>query len=145
MVSEPTSQALWSRGAGCLSGVGTNLPGTVGQGYNLLKWCQNLPPRHCGAGCRLFKWCRNLPQGHCGAGVQAVLAVLEPISQALWGRGARCISGFGTYLPGNVGQGCKLFKWCQSLPPEHCGEGGRLFKRCQNLPPGHCWAGLQAI
>ena len=42
------------RGAGCLSGVGTYLPGTVLQE------------------CRLFKPCLNLPTGHCTAGVQAV-------------------------------------------------------------------------
>ena len=42
------------RGAGCLSGVSTYLPCTVGQGF------------------RLFKRCWNLPAGHCVAGVQAV-------------------------------------------------------------------------
>ena len=38
-----------------------------------------------------------------------------------------CLNGVGTYLPGTVLQGC------------------RLFKRCQNLPAGHCVAGVQAI
>ena len=57
MVSEPTCRALCCAGAGCLSGVGSYLPGTVLQGY------------------RLFKGCRNLPAGPCVAGVQA--AVLE--------------------------------------------------------------------
>ena len=51
---EPFSDALWGRCAGCLSGAGTHLPGTVQQ------WC------------RLFKRCRKQPPGHCGAGVQAV-------------------------------------------------------------------------
>ena len=123
MVSEPTSQALCSRGAGCLSGVGTNLPGTVGQGYNLFKWCWNLPPRHCGAGCRLFKWCLNLPQGHCGVVMQAVLGVSELTSWTLWGRGAGCFSSVGTYLPGTVGQGCKMYKWFWYLSPRHYGTG----------------------
>ena len=41
-------------GAGWLSGVGTNLPGTV------LQWC------------RLFKQCQNLPAGYCVTGVQSV-------------------------------------------------------------------------
>ena len=49
-------------GVGCLSGVGTNLPGTVLQG------------------CRLVKRCWNLPPGHFWAGVQAVLVVLETTS-----------------------------------------------------------------
>ena len=52
--SEPTCRALCCRVAGCLSGVGTFLIGTVLQGY------------------RLFKQCRNLPVGHCVAGVQTV-------------------------------------------------------------------------
>ena len=51
----------------------------------------------------------------------------EPTSQALLGKGAGCLSGVETYLPGTVGQGC------------------RLHKRCQNLPPGHCVAGVQAV
>ena len=113
-MSEHTSRALWCRGAGCLSGVGTYLPGTVGQG------------------CRLFKQCQNLPPGHCGAGVQAFSAILESTSRALLGRDAGCLSviatrlsGVGTYLLGTVGQ------------------GSRLFKRCRNLPPGHCGAGVQ--
>ena len=38
-----------------------------------------------------------------------------------------CLSGVGTYLPGTVGLGC------------------RLFKRCRSQPPGHCGAGMQAI
>ena len=63
MLSEPTSQALWGSGAGCLSGVRTYLPGTVGQG------------------CKLFKCYRNLPPRHCGAGLQAVSAVVEPTSR----------------------------------------------------------------
>ena len=53
-VSEPTCQALCCRGSGCLSSVGSNLPGTVLQR------------------CRLFKSCWNLPAGHCVAGVQSV-------------------------------------------------------------------------
>ena len=93
----------------------------------LFKGCGNLPAEHCVAGCRLFKGCRNLAAGHCVAGVQAVYGVLEPSSQALWGRGAGCLSSVGTYLPCTVWQGC------------------RLFKQCQNLPAGHCVAGVQAF
>ena len=43
MVSKPTCQALCCRGAGCLSSVGSNLPGTVLQRCRLLKSCWNLP------------------------------------------------------------------------------------------------------
>ena len=101
VMSEPTSLALWAKGEGCLSSVRTNLPGTEGQ--------------ECG----LFRQCLNLTPGHCWAGMGAVLAVSEPNSQVLWGRGAGCLSGVGTYLPGTVRQGCRLFKHCQNLPPGH--------------------------
>ena len=53
-ISESTCRALCYSGAGCLSGVGVYLPGTV------LQWC------------RLFKGCQNLPAGHCVTVVQAV-------------------------------------------------------------------------
>ena len=39
---------------------------------------------------------------------------------ALWGQGADCLSGVGYYLPGTVGQGCRLFKQCLNLPSGHC-------------------------
>ena len=77
-------------------------------------------------GCKLFKRCWNLLAGHCLAGVQGVQAVLDE-SRALCSRKAVCLSRVGTYLPGTVLQGC------------------RLFKRCQNLPAGHCVAGVQAV
>ena len=51
---ESTCRALCYSDAGCLSGVGVYLPGTV------LRWC------------RLFKRCQNLPAGHCVTVVQAV-------------------------------------------------------------------------
>ena len=51
---ESTCRALCYSDAGCLSGVGVYLPGTV------LQWC------------RLFKWCQNLPAGQCVTVVQAV-------------------------------------------------------------------------
>ena len=73
--------------------------------------------------CRFFKGCQNLPGGHCGSGVQAVKAVSEPTSWALWVRGAVCLKGDRTYLPRNVGQGCRLFKLFQNLPPGHSGTG----------------------
>ena len=69
---------------------------------------------------RLFKLCRNLPARHCFAGMQAVLAMLEPTCQAQYYRGAGCISRVGTYLPGTMLQGCRLFKQCRSLPAGHC-------------------------
>ena len=120
---ETTSRALWGRCAGCLSGVETCLLGTVGQGCRLFKWCQSLPPEHFGYRGRLFKPCQNLPPGHCGAGVQAVLVKLEPISEALWGRCAGCLSGARTHLPGTVRQWCRLFKQCRKPPSGHCGAG----------------------
>ena len=51
---------------------------------------------------RLFKLCRNLPAHHCVAGVQAVLAISEPTCLVPCYRGAGCISGVRTYLPGTV-------------------------------------------
>ena len=41
MMSEPTSRALWGRGAGCLSSVGTYIPGGCGAGVIdvILLWC----------------------------------------------------------------------------------------------------------
>ena len=54
---------------------------------------------------------------------QAVFAGLEPISLALLGRAACCLRGVGTYLPGTMGQGYRLFKRCQNLPPGHFGAG----------------------
>ena len=53
-VLEPTCRELCYKCAGCLSGVGTYLPGTVLQR------------------CRLFKQCQNLPAGHIVAGVKSV-------------------------------------------------------------------------
>ena len=84
-------QALWRKCAGCLSGVPTYFAGTVGQG------------------CRLSSKAQYQPPGHCGTRVQAVIAVSEPTSVALWGRGAGCLSIVGTYLSGTVGQWCRLF------------------------------------
>ena len=78
-------------------------------------------------GCRLFKKCQNLPAGHCVTVVKAVLAKLMSTYWALCYRGAGCLSGVGTYLPGTVLQCC------------------RLFKKCPKLPALHCVAGLQAV
>ena len=88
----------------CLNGVGTYLPGTVGQG------------------CRLFNRCHNLPPALWGRGA-GCLSGVGTVSRALWGRGAG-LSGVRTYLLGTVGQGCRLFKWCQNLPPRE------LLGRC---------------
>ena len=63
-VSEPSCRALCYSGAGCLSGGGTYLPGTV------LQWCS------------LFKQCRNLQAMHCVTMVKAVLAMSESTCQA---------------------------------------------------------------
>ena len=98
---------------------------------------------HCAAGVQLLKRCRNLPA-------------------ALWCRGAGCLSSVGTYLPGTVLQGCRLFKRCWNLPSRHCGagclngvwtyllgtveQGCRLFKWCQFLPPDQVrWAELDIL
>ena len=72
-------------------------------------------------GCRLFKQCQNLLAGHFVAGEQAVKAVSEPTCRAL--RSAGCLSGFKTYLPGDVLQWSRLFKWCLNLRAEHRVEG----------------------
>ena len=83
-VSEPTYRAMCYSGADCFSNVRTYLPGTVLQG------------------CRLYKRCRNLPSRHFVTVVQTVLAMSEPTCRALCYRGAGCISGVRTYLPGSV-------------------------------------------
>ena len=77
--------------------------------------------------------------------MQSVLKVSEPTSWELWGRDAGylsvvkstsgamlvrvagCLRVVGTYLPGSVGQRC------------------RLYKRFWNLPPGLSGAGVQAV
>ena len=75
--------------------------------------------------------------------MQPVKVVLETTSWALWGRGAGCLSGVGTYLPGTVGQAVKAV----SEPTSRAllGQGCRLFNRGWNLPPEHCWAGVQGV
>ena len=105
-MSEPTCRALCCRGEGCLSGVGTYLPGTVLQGGGQFNGCRNLPTSH-------ELWGR-------GAGCLNGVANYLP---ALCCRGAGCLSGVGTYLLGTVLQGCRLFKRCGNLPPMNCGAG----------------------
>ena len=63
---------------------------------------------------------------HCDAEVQAVKAMLEPTCRALCCKGAGCLSGVGTYLPGTVVQWCRLFKWGLNLPPWHCRAGAQV-------------------
>ena len=145
-MSEPTCRALCCSGAGCLSSVGTYLPGTV------IQWC------------RLFKGYQNLPTRHYVAVVQADKAMSEPTCRALCYSGAGCLSNFRTYLPGTVLQGCRRFQQCLNLPAGHCVavvagclssvgtnlrgtviQWCRLFKGCQNLPAGHCATVVQAV
>ena len=83
-MSEPTCRALCYSGADCLSGVGTFLPGSV------LQWC------------RLIKWCQNLPARHCVTVGKTVLAGSEPTCSALCYSGEGCFSNVGVYLPGTV-------------------------------------------
>ena len=101
-MSEPTCRALCYSDAGCLSIVGTYLPGTVLQGF------------------RLFKQCLILPAGHIVTVVQAVKAVSLPTCWALCYCGAGCSSNVITYLAGTVLQWCRMFKLCRNLPAGHC-------------------------
>ena len=71
-VLEPTSHELWGRGAGCLSSIGTYLPGTVLQGCSLFQRFRNLPPMNCGAGVQDVKAVLEPTCWHCVAGMQAV-------------------------------------------------------------------------
>ena len=71
-VSEPTSQALCCRGAGCLSSVGTYLLGTVLLGAGCLSGVGTYLPGMVVQGCREFNQGWNVPPGHCWAEMQAV-------------------------------------------------------------------------
>ena len=109
MVLEPTSPALWGRGAGCLSGFSfyfiSRLEGqnwilfyfyfrtdqdTVVSDAGCLSNVRNYLPGTVMQGCRLFKRCQNLPAGHCVTVVKAALAMSEPTCRALCCRGADC-------------------------------------------------------
>ena len=118
-MSESTYRALCYRGAGCLSGVGTYLPGTVLQ---------------C---CRLYKQCQNLPARLCVTVVKAVLAMSEPICRALCYSVACCLSIVGTCLPGTVLQGCRLLQHCLNLPTMHCVAGVQAVLAMSEFT---CWA-----
>ena len=111
---KPTCRALCCMCAGCLSGVGTYLPGTVlqavyavseptswalcGRGACCLSAVGTYLPGTVGQGCRLLKRCWNLPSQHCGAVVLAVYSGSEPTSRALLSRDAGCLSGVSFYL-----------------------------------------------
>ena len=160
----PAGHCVTCSDAGCLSSIGTYLPGTVLQG------------------CRLFKQCWSLPAGHCVEGVQTISAMSEPTCRALCCSGAGCLRSVGTYLPGTVLQGCRLYKRCLNLPAGHCLtvvqtvkalseptcralcysgadclsnvrtylpgtmlQWCRLFKQCQNIPAGHCVTVMQTV
>ena len=47
----------------------------------------------------------------------------EPTCPSLCCRSAGCFSNIGTYLPGTLLQGCRLYKWCRNLPARHCVAG----------------------
>ena len=70
MVLEATFRALWGRGAGCLSEVGTYLLGTLGQAVKALS--EPTSRALLGQGCRLFNQGWNLPPELCRAGMQGV-------------------------------------------------------------------------
>ena len=117
--------------AGCLSGVGTYL------------WVQQfiLPPQTAcppGASCPGISCPTPWLSTPGGQAVQASLSCSPPNTRkkiytcyfvifVLCCRGAGCLSGVRTYLPGTV------LLWC------------RLFKQCHNLPVGHCVAMVQAV
>ena len=117
-VSEHTCRALCCRRAGCLSSVGTYLPGTVLQGCSLFKQCRNLPARHCVTGvhavlggvgtylpgtvCRGAGCLSSVRTYLSGTVLQAVKAESKPACQALCCRGAGCLNRVGTYLQGTV-------------------------------------------
>ena len=84
MVSEPSSTALLGKGAGCLSGVGTFLPGTVLQAVQRVSEHSSRALWGKGAGCLSGV-------DHCGAGMQTVKSGREPTSWALLGRGSGCL------------------------------------------------------
>ena len=79
----PAGHCVTCSDAGCLSSIGTYLPGTVVQG------------------CRLFKQCWSLPAGHCVAGVLTISAMSEPTCRALCCSGAGCLRSVGTYTERN--------------------------------------------
>ena len=105
------------------------------QGCRLFKRCPNLPAGYCVAGVQAVLAVWNKRTGRCIAGVQAVKAMSNPTCQAMCCRGAGCLSGVRTYLPGTVLQGCRLLKLCWNLPAGHCVAG---------MKARHCVAGVQA-
>ena len=42
-----------------------------------------------------------------------------------------CLNGIGTYMPGTVLTGCRLFKRSRNLPASTVLQGCRRFKRCR--------------
>ena len=70
--------------------------------------------------------------------------VCKQITGALWGRGAGCLSGVGTYISGTVGQDAGCLNGVLTSLSGTMGQGCRLFKQSRNLPRGHCWAEAQA-
>ena len=145
-MSEPTCRALCYSGAGCLSNIGTYLPGTM------LQWC------------RMFKQYQNLHSGHCVTVVKAVLAMSEPTCRALCYSGEGCLSNVGVYLPGTVftvviavlamsestcralccrGAGC--LSNVRTYLPGTVLQWWKLFKQSRSLHAGHYVTVMQAV
>ena len=70
-VSKPTCQDMRCSGVGCLSGIGTYLPGTVLQGSGCLSSVGTYMLGTLLQVCRLLKQRQNLSPEHCGVGVKA--------------------------------------------------------------------------
>ena len=127
-MSEPTCQALCNSGTDYLSGVGTDLQGTV------LQWC------------RLFKPCQNLPAGHCVTVVKAVLTMSEPTYRALCYGGAGFLSNVGVFLPGTVFTVVKAVlamsePTCRAL----CYSGAGCLSGVRTYLPGTVYTGVQTV
>ena len=69
----------------------------------------------------------------------------EPTFHELWGKGAGCLSGVGTFLPDTVLQGCRMLKWCLNLPAGHCVAGMQAVEAVSEPTSRHCVAGVQNV
>ena len=116
---EPTCRALCYSVEGCLSGVGTYLPGTV------LQWCRllskNKPVLDNSDFCLIILKIRPNSDFQNPFSLEIKISLFLPVLSL------NCLSSVRTYLPGTV------LQWC------------RLFKHSQNLPAAHCVAGVQTV